>query len=85
MFIFDAIGDMLSALGLVTAGGISVLGLIAFVLLLIIAIPSALLITWTIICVIWFWTKKAYYKIRGWEFPEYVDPPGFTWIESLFD
>lgn len=76
---------MLSTIGLVTAGGISVLGLIAFVLLLIIAIPSALLITWTIICVIWFWTKKAYYKIRGWEFPEYVDLPGFTWIESLFD
>ena len=85
MFIFDVIGDMLSAVGLMTAGGISLLGVIALVLLMLIAIPSTLLITWTIICVIWFWTKKAYHKIRGWEFPEYVEPPGFAWIESLFD
>ena len=76
---------MLSAVGLMTAGGISLLGVIALVLLMLIAIPSTLLITWTIICVIWFWTKKAYHKIRGWEFPEYVEPPGFAWIESLFD
>ena len=85
MFIFDVIGDMLSALGLVTAGGLSLMGLIALMLLMIIAIPITLLIIWTIICVIWFWTKKAYYKIRGWEFPEYVDPPGFSWLENLFN
>ena len=85
MFIFDVIGDMLSALGLVTAGGLSLMGLIALMLLMIIAIPITLLIIWTIICVIWFWTKKAYYKSRGWEFPEYVDPPGFAWLENLFN
>lgn len=84
MFIFDVIGDVLSALGLLTAGGLSVIAIIAFVLLLVYAVPVALMVLWTIICVIWFWTKKAYYKIRGWEFPEYVDPPGFNWLENLF-
>lgn len=84
MFIFDAIGDMLSALGLMTAGGLSVMGIIAFVLIAICAVPVALLTLWTIICVIWFWLKKGIFLILGKDFPEEFEPPGFTWLENLF-
>ena len=83
MFIFDVIGDMLSALGLMTAGGISVIGMIAFVLFAICVIPLTLLMIWAIYGVIWFWTKKGIYKILGKEFPEYVEFPGWNWIENL--
>ncbi len=84
MFIFDVIGDMLSALGLMTAGGLSVMGIIAFVLIAICAVPVALLTLWTIICVIWFWLKKGIFLILGKDFPEEFEPPGFTWLENLF-
>ncbi len=84
MFIFDVIGDMLSALGLMTAGGLSVIAIIAFVLLLVYAVPLALLALWTIICVIWIWLKKGIFLILGKDFPEEFEPPGFTWLENLF-
>lgn len=83
MFIFDVIGDVLSALGLVTAGGLSVMGIIAFVLIAICAVPVALLTLWTIICVIWFWLKKVVCLIMNKEFTEEYEPPGFSWLERM--
>ena len=83
MFIFDVIGDMLSALGLVTAGGISVIGIIAYVLFIICSIPLSLLLICTLYDIVWFWTKKGIYKILGKNFPEYVDTPGISWLERV--
>ncbi len=83
MFIFDVIGDMLLALGLVTAGGISVFGIIAFVLFIICSIPLSLLLICTLYDIVWFWTKKGIYKILGKDFPEYVAPPALSWLERI--
>ena len=82
MFIFDVIGDMLSALGLVAMGGIGIIGWIVIIISIVIMTIISLLTLWLIACVAWFWIRKGFCKVTGRTFIDDGEMPGARWLEE---
>ena len=92
MFIFDVIGDMLSALGWVSIGTVSGVMAIVIVVFYVVVGIIALALAWLLISAVWYWIKCACCWLARKEIPKDPEPLGVNcvraikkWLDGIID